>query len=271
MSSPLQAKPDEPVPFVISGVVVNSGSAKLVNRFVETLSVESGYPMKPVYVKSYAELSKILREKPNSIGWTCGAPYVQDRLKDGQQLISIPLFNNKPLYSSLIISHKEDPRKSLAEFKDKVFAYSDPRSNSGFVAPTYHLWSQGIDIKNHFRLLLHAGNHERSIEAMAHGLADVAAIDEYVWVDYIKQHPDTARSLHEIERLGPFPFTPIVAGRLVDKKIINNLQTILINLDKNKQGKLLLEAFGFDGFVIKEPEFYQPIQKMMETINRQLQ
>lgn len=267
-SFPLGAKSFEPVPFVISGVVVNSGSSELVNRFVQTLSSESAYPMKPLYVKSYAELSEVLRDNPVALGWTCGAPYVEDRIKDGQQLISVPLFNGKPLYSSLIISHKDDPRHSLADFKGKVFAYSDPRSNSGFLAPTYHLKLQGIDIKKHFRLLLHTGNHERSIEAMANGLADVAAIDEYVWVDYIKRHPDIADSLHEIERLGPFPFTPIVAGRQLDKKVIRRLQHTLDNMKNTKQGKKILDAFGFTGFVTKKPEFYQPIQNMLKNINQ---
>jgi phosphonate transport system substrate-binding protein len=265
--SPLEAQTPESVPFVISGVVVNSGSAELVNHFVQILSTKSGYPMKPVYVKSYAELSRVLRDNPAAVGWTCGAPYVEDSIKDGQQLISIPLFNHKPLYFSLIISHKDDPLRSLAEFKGKIFAYSDPRSNSGFVAPSYHLKLQDIDIKKHFRLLLHAGNHERSIEAMANGLADVAAIDEYVWIDYIKKHPDIANSLHEIERLGPFPFTPIVAGRQLDKKVIEKLQHILSNMNKTKQGKKILDEFGFDGFVNKKPEFYQPIQNMLNYIN----
>lgn len=260
------AGPESAHPFVISGVVINSGASKLLDRFVAHLSRESGYRMQPVFVSTYSELSTLLRNDPGAVGWTCGAPFVEDHIKDRQQLISVPLFNGKPLYYSLIMRAVGRPEQSLADFHDKVFAYSDPRSNSGFLAPSYLLEQQGIDIHKHFHLLLHAGNHERSIEALLNGLADVAAIDEYVWVEYLKVHPQASQSLQVIEHIGPYPFTPLVAGAAVSAQVVERLQASLRNMPESLRGKKLLRELGFDGFVEQPVSFYQPIKSMMEAM-----
>ena len=68
--------------FVVSGVVVNSGNAKLMDRFVAELSRKSGYPLTPRFVATYSELSTILRQHPDALAWTCGGPFVEDSIKD---------------------------------------------------------------------------------------------------------------------------------------------------------------------------------------------
>ncbi len=258
---------DQAHPFVITGVVVNSGASKMIGRFVAYLSQESGYPMRPVFVSTYSELSSLLREHPYAVGWTCGAPFVEDNTRDGQQLLGVPLLNGKPLYDSLVIRARGREEQSLADFGDQVFAYSDPRSNSGLLVPSYSLAQQGTDIRKHFRLLLHAGNHERSIIALLNGMADVAAIDEYVWIEYVKNHPRAGELLEVIERIGPYPFTPLVAGQSVPPATVDRLRASLTGMQNSSRGKKFLEEFGFDGFVEQPVSFYQPIEDMMEVLN----
>lgn len=254
-------------PFVVSGVIINSDSASLIERFIKHLSTRAGYPLRVVYVNKYSELSRILRKNPKAIGWTCGAPYVQDSESAGQQLIAVPLFNKKPTYHSLILTRSNRTEKTLADFKNGVLAYSDPRSNSGFLSPKYALHNQGIDINEHFRLLLNTGSHEGSIEALIDGLVDVAAIDEYVWVSYLKLHPEANKTLHELERMGPFPFTPIVAGNNVGASDINKLSSALLNMNNDTEGQKLLSEFYLDGFVEKKSAFYQPIKNMLDEVD----
>lgn len=252
--------------FVVTGVVKNSNSATVIEAFTRYLIKHSGYPLKIIYAADYTDLSKIMRRDPYSLGWTCGAPYVQDHASDQQQLIAVPTFNQKPTYYSIILTRSKRPEKTLADFKGGVLAYSDPRSNSGFLAPKYSLFKKGIDIKTHFRLLLDAGNHEGSIEALLNGLADVAAVDEYIWLTYIKDNPQAQQALREVERMGPYPFTPIVASKGVEKKDIEKLRTALINMKNDTQGKELLKRFSLDSFVEKENNFYAPIKLMLENV-----
>jgi phosphate/phosphite/phosphonate ABC transporter binding protein len=259
---------NNPHPFVVSGVIVNSDGAERVENFVKVLSKAANYSLKVTHVDSYRDLSEALRTDPNAIGWTSAAPFVEDRRRDGQQLVSVPLFRGQPTYSSLIITRRGRAEKSLLAFKGQVFAYSDPRSNSGYVAPAYQLAKTGIEIHNFFRLMIHAGIHERSIEAVTNGLADVAAVDEYIWVEYLKLHPEIASTVYEIERFGPFPFTPIVAGRAVSPEAIARLQRALLSFSQQSDNARLLQAFGLDGFVTKQASFFDPIAKMMDSLSK---
>ena len=254
-------------PFVISGVIINSENGNLIERFTDYLAAKSGYPLQVAYVNKYADLSRALRRNPEAVGWTCGSPYVQDSTSDGQQLVAVPLFNKKPVYHSLVLTRTDRSEKTLADFKGGVLAYSDPRSNSGFLSPKYALHKQGIDIDNHFRLLLNTHSHEGSITALINKLADVAAVDEYVWQAYLKKHPEAGKLLHEIERMGPYPFTPIVAGNEVSANDIHKLSSTLINMRDDAEGQKLLAEFYLDGFVEKTPDFYQPIKNMLEEVN----
>ncbi len=254
-------------PFVITGVVVNSGNAKLVHRFVQLLTKQTGYPMKLVFAASYAELSDVLKRQPDAIGWTCGAPFVEDHQSYGQQLIVVPLFQGEPHYSSVVLTRRTGNERTLSDFKGKVLAYSDPRSNSGYFVPAYALREKGININEYFRLLINAGNHERSIEAVLGGLADVAAVDEYVWVEYLKYHPEAGKALREVERFGPFPFTPIVAGPAVKQADIENIRRALVSLSSVPEGKSILASFGLDGFVEKPVAFYAPIESILMSID----
>lgn len=249
--------------FVVSDVVVNSGQARQIESFVHLLSEKSGYPMQAVFTSNYTELSNILREHPDAVGWTCGAPYVEDHKAYGQQLIAVPLFHGKPLYHSLILARKGRPEKRLADFKGEVLAYSDIRSNSGFVSPAYALLGKHIDISKYFRLTIDTGSHENSIAALLSGLADVAAVDEYVWVEYVKAHPEAAGKLQELERMGPYPFTPVVAGHGIDERTKKKLQDALTSM---KAGSQIMLSFGLDGFTLEPDSFYAPIAKMLDVI-----
>jgi phosphonate transport system substrate-binding protein len=253
---------------VVSGVVVNSGNARNIEQFARLLSQKTGYPLHVVYASSYIELSNTLRDHPGSLGWACGAPFVEDHKAYGQQLVAVPLFHGQPLYHSLILARKDGKERRLADFRGKVLAYSDIRSNSGFVSPAYALHQQGIDISDQFRLLINAGSHEHSIEALLSGLADVAAVDEYVWVEYLKVHPDAANKLRVVESMGPYPFTPIVAGPAVRPAVLNGLAGTLTSLKSDREGRVLLNNFGLDGFVVEPVSFYAPIQKMLDAIRK---
>ena len=254
------------IPFVISGVVGGSSGSATIRQFVKYLGRKTDLNFKIYYAESYSKLSRIMREQTNSIGWTCGQPYVEDAKRDQQQLVSVPLFHNQPLYHSLIITSVNINEKKLVDFKDRVFVYSDRRSNSGYLAPSVLLKKQGFDIKQHFSLLINSGNHENSIVALLNGLADVAAIDEYIWVEYTRKFPQTLQVLHEIDRSGPYPFTPIVAGKDISLKTVKKLRKTLVNMSDDPQGKEILKRLGLDGFVNKKASFYQPIQQMMDLL-----
>jgi len=252
--------------FVISSVVINAGTNKKINNFVDMIEKDTGYKLKPFYVNSYDRLSEILRKNPDSLAWTCGLPYIEDSLKDNQQLVAVPLYNEKPTYSSFIVARKDDTRKNFTDFKNSIFSYSDIRSNSGYLAPAVFLKKNGFNIDEFFRVKILTGTHEDSIKSVYNGLADVAAIDEYVWIEYIKSRPHISDKLYVIEKTGPYPFTPIVAGSAMTEQTLKKIRSSLVNMNKSKL-KTFKNDFNMDGFILKNKSFYNPIQQMLNYVN----
>ena len=252
--------------FVVSGVVLNSTNSKKINDLVAMIERKTHYPLETYFVDSYERLSKLLRDNPYALAWTCGYPFVEDSEKDQQQLVAVPLYKGKPLYKSLIVSRKTDPGKSLSDFRGRIFVYSDPRSNSGYLAPSYLLSQQDTNIDQFFRLKIRAGSHEKSIEAIYRGLADIGAIDQYIWDIYIQKRPELLKKLHVIQETGPFPFTPVVAGKKVDPETLKKIRQALTNMEGQDLDKFRAD-FKMDGFVVKEKTFYQPIKDMISRIN----
>lgn len=252
--------------FVFSGVIMNNNNVQLLQDFTAYISKKSDIPLKPAYVNSYTELSRLLKEHPHSLAWTCGAPFVVAHKKAEEKLVAVPLYKGVPTYHSVIITKKPSTKKCISEFKGEILAYSDPLSNSGYLAPKYHLAQSKIKLKEHFSLMLNTGSHEGSITAVRGGLADIAAVDEYILDTYLLKNPDAKKELKEIKRLGPFPFTPIVTGKEVSPQEIKRLKSIFTQMENDPEGRRLLKAFSLDGFVLKETEFYQPIEKMIESV-----
>lgn len=261
---PAMALADEAIEF--SGVVLVQGDNPELREFSKWLGARAGYPLKPAYADSYQVVSNRLREHKRYLAWTCGAPYVEDRVTDGQILVAVPLFKGKPTYHSVTITRRGRKEKDLADFAGQVLAYSDPRSNSGFVVPAFELQKEGLDINWHFRLLLHTGLHEASIRAVLAGLADVANVDEYVLVEYLKNHPEAKEKIAILKSYGPYPFTPIVAGSQTPPEAVARLRKALVGMAEDAQGREILRKLGLDGFVVKPPKFFDPIAHMLESL-----
>lgn len=259
----------EPCSFAFSGVVLNRGGNPTLTAFNNWLSQHSQYPTNPSYHESYQALSDYLSHHSTCIAWTCSAPFVKALQNNSEQLVAVPLLHGQPLYYSLTITRTNRTETHLADFNNAILAYSDSLSNSGFIAPAYALKKQQIDIKTHFRLLMHTGLHQDTIRAVAAGLADVGNVDSYIYEEFIKQHPDIASKLKVIDRLGPYPFTPIVAGKNIAPETLLRIKQALLGMHKDRQGKVILNQLGLDGFVERPESFYEPVAHMLNELDSQ--
>jgi phosphonate transport system substrate-binding protein len=78
-------------------------------------------------------------------------------------------------YHAVVVVKAESPYTSLDDLQGKSFAYADPNSTSGFVAPSFFLREDGIDPGAFFGRTGFSGSHENSIIAILNGTYDAAA------------------------------------------------------------------------------------------------
>ena len=78
-------------------------------------------------------------------------------------------------YYSVIAVKTDSPFKSLADLKGKSFAFADPNSTSGYLAPSFFFRKQGYPPEKFFGRTGFSGSHENSILAVLNGTYDAAA------------------------------------------------------------------------------------------------
>jgi phosphonate transport system substrate-binding protein len=78
-------------------------------------------------------------------------------------------------YHSVVVVKKDSPYQSIADLKGKAFAFADPNSTSGYIAPLFFLREDKIDAETFFGRTGFSGSHENSIIAVLNGTYDAAA------------------------------------------------------------------------------------------------
>ena len=90
-------------------------------------------------------------------------------------------------YRSHFVVHKDNPINNPLDLADKRFAYNELLSQSGYAAA--QLWAKARGAQ--FTPTCHTGGHKNSINAVAEGRADIAAIDAQTWLIETGENPHT--------------------------------------------------------------------------------
>ncbi len=238
-----------------------------MKRWADYLKRKTGYDIKLVFTKNYDEMQFKIETGDIDFGYICGATYVFLKMDNADvEILSVPYFEGSPTYYSYIIVPEDSKAKSILDLKGKRFAFSDPKSNSGSIAPSYYLYKKGFYYKNFFKEIIYTYSHAESIEAVAEGFVDGASVDSLVFEYMKKINPDLISKVKIIEKLGPYPTTPIVINSNIPDRIKYKLRKALSDMNKDAEGRLILSRLGVDKFDLPAKIDYSPIRKMIETL-----
>lgn len=216
---------------------------------------------------SYREIVELLLSGKLDFAWLCGYPYVRYRRQ--LKLVAVPLWRGRPLYRSyLIVPADDDQSRSLADLRGKVFAYSDPDSNSGYLYPQYLLTMQGENPSLFFARSFFTWAHRKVVEAVGVGLADGGAVDGYVWETLSETHPRLTAATRIIGRSGDLGYPPFVARADVPEAQLHLFRSALLEMATEPMGMELLESMRLDGFITGRPALYDEIARMAVRVGR---
>lgn len=266
----LLAYPKEVYRFGFTAVVAKE-DVKSVERFLEYLSKRTGYAFVPVFTKSYDEMNYLISRGMVDIAYICGAPYVEDKDHAGFKLLAVPLYKGKPYYYSYVITKRGKSYASILDFKGKPYAFSDPKSNSGSVVPTYVLVKKGYRPESFFNPIVYTYSHSESILAVYYGFVEGASVDSIVFDQFVGKSPKIASELRVVETYGPFPITPVVVRKDLREDVKVALRKTLLSMGKDAEGKELLRDLALDGFTLVKDSFYDPIREMITFVKGRAQ
>jgi len=258
-------EPLPPVNFAITAVSYKS-DVKMLQGWRHYLEQVLGRQVNILQRGSYEEIMRLLKTKKADFAWVCGYPYVKE--KKNLILVATPLYHGSPLYHSVLIINRTNPKlvKDIFDLEHSILAYSDPLSNSGYLYPSYLLakWSEQPD--SFFKLLIRTYAHENSIKAVSSGLADAAFVDSYVLGVMRKRDAKVTKRIKVIMQSPPFGFPPIVASNSVSPELITDFRQALLKMPSSASGKKVLKELVLDGFIVASPLLYHSIDQMKHFV-----
>ena len=100
---------------------------------------------------------------------------------------------------------------SILDLRGKIYAFSDPDSNSGWLVPQAELQRGGNDRATFFRKSFFTYAHRRVVDAVAAGVAQGGSVDGYVWDTLQILHPELTQKTRVASKSQEFGFPPLVA------------------------------------------------------------
>jgi phosphonate transport system substrate-binding protein len=203
------------------------------------------------------------------IAFICGLPFARYQQINAEQLqllvapvMEATRYSNRPIYFSDVIVHANGGLATLEDLAGKTLCYNDPGSNSGYHLLGQRLMQAGFP-NRFFGKVIPSGSHQRSIQWVAEGLADCAAIDSTVLEQELRDIPELMTKLRVIESIGPCPIPPIVVAQRLGSEVINQLQSALFQPDttlRTAMAKARIRAF-----VAVEAKDYAPIAQTYDA------
>ncbi len=255
------------VVFGISSVAMKDDIVT-IEKWRQYLSLKSGEKIRLIFTKSYDEMRSLLESGAIDIAYLCGATYVESRQSAKLDILAVPVVAGAPYYFSYVIARNDCDCHSILDFKDKTYAYSDPKSNSGSIVPQYELLKHGINPRYFFNKTITTYDHAESIHAVAVGFVDGASVDSIVYDAFVMFNPDIAKKIKIVQKMGPFPSTPLVVRRALSKDKKKALRLAVTAMHSDPVGKKILFRLGIERFDYRPPYDYTPIAKMINSLKK---
>ena len=112
----------------------------------EYIGKQLGREVKLYTVDTWEGLAKSLANGETDIALMGPLGYVLANHVAGAQAVATILYDGKPEYFAIMVTHPKSGIKSIQDLKGKTFAFGDKGSTSGYLIPNYHFQKNGIDV-----------------------------------------------------------------------------------------------------------------------------
>lgn len=238
---------------------------ELLAKLKSYLSRQTSRDVQLVQRRTYEEITALLLSGQLTAAWICGYPLVQYR--DQLSLVAVPLWQNRPLYSSYLIVPAGRDVEEIDDLQGDLHAFSDPNSNSGYLVTAAVLAGKGLRPAAFFREVIFTYGHRNVVRAVASGLVQSGSVDGYVWEVMASIEPDlTSRTkvIRKSELLG-FPPVACLATQSASGDV-DLIRKALLAMRGDPDGRAVLSMLRLDGFVEEPRSLFDPIANKMRLV-----
>lgn len=249
-----------------AGVISPTETIKSYSQLVSYLGQALHRPVEMVQRRTYAEINDLVKSQYVDLAFVCSLPYVIGNDEFGMELLVVPEMGGETVYYSYIIVPADSRADSLADLEGKTFAFTDPLSNSGRLAPTYRLYQMEGTPDSFFEKYIFTYSHDNSIRAVAEGLVDGGGVDSLVYDYIVNNEPEIGTRTKVIEKSPPFGIPPVVVHPVLNQEIKARLRGLFLNMDQDEAGKAVLDGLAIDRFVLGSDTSYDMVRYMLSEL-----
>jgi phosphonate transport system substrate-binding protein len=187
--------------------------------------------------------------------------YVLANHEAGAQAISTILYDGKPEYFALMITHPDSGIQTVQDLKGRTFAFGDKGSTSGYLIPLHYFMTQGINPDTYFSKVLYT-KHQAIETQVAAGQLDAGADYNRNRTAMIEQGLIKAERSKIIWQSAPLPNDAFAVSKAIfqDTALVGKLQTALVSVGAELAKQPQLLPAHYTGFVTQDNRFYKPIR-----------
>ena len=235
-------------------------------QILDYIGDKLGRKVQLIQRKTYGEINELFGEGQIDLAFICSGPYVAGKERYGFEALAIPQVRGSPFYQSYLIVNKDSLFNKLEDLRGRVFAFTDPESNTGRLVPTYWLVQLGEMPETFFGKIIYTYSHDNSILAVARLLVDGASIDGQIWEYYNKRSPIHTSRTRIIRKSEPFGNPPMVASPYLPTQQKERIRQFLLSMHRDPEGKRILNELMIDRFMAPKEEWYDPIRRMKQNL-----
>ena len=232
----------------------------------EHLAQRLGRPVQLRTVDSWEGLARSLASGETDLALLGPWGYVLAHHEAGAQAVATILYEGKPEYHALIVTHPGSGLTSAQDLlgpkgKRRSFAFGDKGSTSGYLIPLHFFLQQGIDPEKHFGRVLYT-KHQAIETQVAAGQLDAGADYNRNRNAMIDQGLIKAEQSRVIWQSAPLPNDAVAvrAGLHADRAFVQRLQAALTEVGPLLASRPQLLPARYTGFVAADNGVYKPIR-----------
>ena len=234
------------------------------NQLLDYISDKLGLEVQLVQRKTYSEVNELLGKGQIDLAFICSGPYVKGKEKYSFELLATPQVQGSHFYQSYLIVNKDSHFNKLDDLRGRVFAFTDPESNTGKLVPTYWLSQMGETPESFFEKTIYTYSHDNSIMAVAKALVDGAGVDSLIWEFYNHKNPVFTSKTRIIKKSEPYGIPPLVVSRYLSHELKDRIRLLLFSLHQQAEGQRILNELMIDRFIEPQEEWYNSIRQIIQ-------
>lgn len=259
-----------PLRVAVSSILSPRETLTVYQSLLDYLEAKLGRPVVLLQRRTYKEVNELVQNNGADIAFVCSGGYVAGNYSYGLELLAMPEVNGQLTYQSYIIAGMRVTAESIDDLRGRSFAFTDPMSFSGRIAPVYMITSRGYDSGDFFGRTFFTYSHDNAIKSVAEGIVDAAAVDSMIYDQACSKNPDLQKHLKVIDRSLMVGNPPVVVNKSLDFAEKERLRSLVLDMHRDKQGLVALTALKYDRFILPNDNLYWELKNIWQATKEKL-